>query len=339
MNTIQRIAMVLAFCGLCRVGLAQDIIVRVDALDQIRVPKAGFDPSQYQGAVKARDAEGNVVIFDASEPPGEDESGTEYVFPRWTGDEAAAAEVPPAPGAPAAEAAPAELEIDIAEAAGTLTDPTDFIYISQEFVFNLLVLASTLNIPGVQFDVEELPTIEVPSERAGMRTSRGGDEGLETRWAGESTAGGRRTVSGARYLAGLEEGGEAAPPVTIDHSEWLDAVSVSGNEQLGKLLEFAKELPEWQRVARIPLLTTEKQKVDEAIADVYSRAFNWAVVTPQAQTSYGYYGYYDEEEGYARRRPGAPGIPPAPGAMPGGCDARSDARRHAWAAISGHATG
>ncbi|MBM3333222.1 hypothetical protein FJY63_01030, partial [Candidatus Sumerlaeota bacterium] len=64
-------------------------------------------------------------------------------------------------------------EIDIARAAETLKqDPVDFIYLSQEYVFNLLVVSAMIGMPGVQFDVNRLPPIrDMEAEQSGMGTT------------------------------------------------------------------------------------------------------------------------------------------------------------------------
>lgn len=221
--------------------------------------------------------------------------------------------------APAGEtAAPVDTglpDVRIAEAAGTLTDPSDFIYLSKEYVFNLLVLASTLNIPGVTFDADLLPR-----SRAATRRGSSGEE-IETRFVSGSTAGGRRTAEGARYMAGANDE-ERVSRQPVDRSQWLDAVSVSGNAELGKLLELVENLPEWQRVGRFPLLTTEKKKIDTAVAGIYSLAFNLAAPQYQRQSYDTYSDSYGDEEvdyygdsarppaGQYGQPPGATGQPP-----------------------------
>lgn len=267
----------------------QNLIVTVDANGIVHVPKAAFDLSQAQGQVQAVDAQGNPVVFDASQFRGE--TPTDYLFP-LAGQAAPQA---------AAEPASAEPEIGIAEAAGTLTDPTTFIYLSKEFVFNLLVLANYLGVPGVQFNPDAL-TRGRSSARVRMRTGEGG---METVWLTGSTAGGRSTLSAARYMAGLEEEAMAAAREEVDRSRWLDAVAVTGNEDLAKILELVEDLPDWRRVGRFPLLTTEKQSIDKTIAGIYAWAFRMAV--PQAGQQYQY--QYGAQQ-YQPYNPYAPTGPP-----------------------------
>lgn len=250
----------------------------------------------------------------------------------------------PAPAAAAATTAAAAAsnkpEIGIAEAAGTLTDPTDFIYLSKEFVFNLFVLASAVNTPGVSFNPDALPQVSLVDSNEGAGTAQGSPSGsrsgsrtgslssgegegsyyrsrpvnraeqragdrpsyrsksvgggqTETAWVGSSTEGGRRTVGAAQYLSGQPEQGRtyAAPTEDSDSGKMLDAITVTNNPELAKLKELVKALPTWQRVGRFPLLTTQKQKIDKAIAGVYAQAFRVAG-TPQTQYNYGS-GYYE----------------------------------------------
>ncbi|MCX8037061.1 MAG: hypothetical protein N3D11_08470 [Candidatus Sumerlaeia bacterium] len=359
------------------------------------------------------------------------------------------------PSAAARASASGKPEIGIAEAAGTLTDPTDFIYLSKEYVFNLLVLAWMFNTPGVQFDPSGLPPdvgetqtgtrgttyageegggygtgrtgsgtvgsyrqsfgmgaarrrqlmqanrertggssggsgrsysrgssgsegltllTEPPARttnrpvsllerharpslpmtaavrgrgeggggrsegrargesaarrggesRAGARASgaSGGESraaparssggtgessraGAQMAFLGGSTEGGRRTAAAAQYMAGQTGASRSGVQLTDEELEAeriLATVSVSGNDDLAKLLEFAQSLRGWQRVGRFPLLTTEKQRIDRTISGLYAMAFQ--IMRPGQQTSpYGptsgqwQLNYGDEEGG------------------------------------------
>jgi hypothetical protein len=222
-----------------------------------------------------------------------------------------------APPEPAEEAAPTvpttpeEPEMDIVEAAGTVTDPTAFIYLSKEFVFNVLVLANSMFVPGVQFDASQLTTIEVPPADA--------EGDVQTSWLGDSTAGGRRTLEGAEFLS-EQGGGAGGAEEEGDHNAWLDAVSVAGNDELAKILELVQDLPDWNTVGRFPLPTTEKKKIDGAISQIYALTF--AQVTAQRQQYASPYGSSYGSDPYAPTRPGpqyptaTPGVT-APGAYPG----------------------
>jgi len=245
----------------------------------------------------------------------------------------AAATTGPVAGGGAA-AAPGTPEIDIAEAAGTLTDPTAFIYLSKEYVFNLLVLAHSLGVPGVQFDPDQLPRARASRSTRGRGTS---ESGVETEWLSGSTEGGRRTLAAARYMAGQGATGESrraaggleAQTSGEDRSDWMRAVSVSNNEEMGKLLEMVEDIPGWEKVARLPLLTSEKQKLDKAIAGIYAMAFSRIAPQQPGGPGYGYqqgawsqmntYAEYPEysqgaiqpsEYGAGRYPGGAPGRPP-----------------------------
>lgn len=188
---------------------------------------------------------------------------------------------PDGTGNSATAAAAADSPIDISEAAGSLTDPTDFIYLSQDGVFSLLVLASRLNVPGVIYEPSALPRSRRVSPRASTRGRREGGA-TEMSWRGDSTPRGRRTVAAARYLAGAEDERRAArPPSARGHSGWLETVSVSGNEELAKLLDLVQDLPGWQRVGRFPLPTTEKRKIDDAVAGIYALAYSVAAQRTQ----------------------------------------------------------
>lgn len=243
-------------------------------------------------------------------------------------------------------------DIGIAEAAGTLTDPTDFIYLSQEYVFTLLVVANSLGIPGVQFNPDSLPTLtEVEaagsaatsartgtSARASGQTrpasrSRAGDNTMETTWVGGGGGGegSRRTARGAQATTPEDENVRmVATPAEADSGQMLNAITISGNDDLSKLLTVAKGLPAWTRVARLPLQTTEKQKIDKAIAGIYAQAFRLmqpGQASPQSQYGGGPGGsntytvdldrYQEGGRGQAVPPPPAPGAEPQPAAPQG----------------------
>lgn len=109
-------------------------------------------------------------------------------------------------------------------------DPIDFLYVSGEYVFDLLILAQALNVPGVQVNL-------------------------------------------------------AAGPV---HP--LDAVSVSNNPGLETLLNRVRREPDWQRVVRIPLATSERETIDRAIADAYAIFMRATLPQTQPGASVGYTG-------------------------------------------------
>jgi len=214
--------------------------------------------------------------------------------------------------------------IDITEAAGTLTDPMNFIYLSKEFVFQLLVLANALGVPGVQFNADALPQlyeVEVggtpsPSttQATRQRSSRSGSGRsyeTETVWVSGSTEGGRRTVRGAQYLAGQEENVRTVPaPAEEDSGQMLSAITVTNNEDLAKLVELVKDLPGWQRVGRFPLQTTQKQKLEKAIANIYAQAFQ-TLGPGGTPIQFGQRGpYASDEEGEGGPPAPPPGQPP-----------------------------
>lgn len=177
--------------------------------------------------------------------------------------------------APAAPATPSiEVDVDVMEAAGTLTDPYTFIYLSQEYVFNLLVLASTVGVGGATFDINSVPTTVVPDTTANAAGGYAYDE-----YYGADTA--------AAPPATQQTGG--SPTADVDHTGWLNAVSVSDNSDLGKLLELVEDATDWRRIGRYELLTSEKIEIDKSIAEVYSAAFSG--IGPQATNPYNS-GYY-----------------------------------------------
>jgi hypothetical protein len=191
-------------------------------------------------------------------------------------------------------------EIGIAEAAGTLTDPTDFIYLSKEFVFNLLVLASSIGVPGVQFNANGLPTLreveigpaEGTTARTGPRPARprtsSSSGEMETVWVGGSSNRGQRTVRGAQTLAAEDENVRTmAVPADEDAAQMLNTVTVTNNEDFTKLKDLVKDMPGWQRVGRLPLQTTQKQKIDKAIAGIYAQAFRMMLMPGTAPSPQG----------------------------------------------------
>lgn len=232
--------------------------------------------------------------------------------------------------------APSDLgkpETTIAEAAGTLTDPMDFIYLSKEAVFNLLALASALGVPGVQFNSDALPRlrdtqVSGDSSRGGSRegtrtrSGRSSSSEMEVAWiGGGGSESGRRAVRGAQFLSGQREGGRTvATPSETNSDQMLNAITVTNNEELAKLPELVKDLPGWQRVGRFPLQTTEKQKLDKAISAIYAQAFR--ALTPgggQPQYGPGYPNYQGGGSNTYAVNPdyGTAGSPPAPGTAPG----------------------